>query len=202
MLRFHLRSCFPWFFQLVFPVEIFAFLEGAICLFRIHFWSDLSWFGQHFGSQNPPGALPGGIQKKLQKLMPIFIDFGMFWRPPGGTLNCLKTTWTHPVGTPIFAPKAILSQSGLPGWNFSRLGLPKRQFWKPCSCIFDILGGLGVLYQDEPCKLQDIMCLATLRLARHSGSSSSSSSNSSLARHVMVCNISSCKSQQKQHQQQ
>ena len=74
------------------------------------------------------------------------------------------------------------------------------------SLVLVFLIYFWIFYQEEPCKLQDIMCLATLRLARHTGSSSSSSSssssNSSLARHVMVCNISSCKSQQQQQQQQ
>jgi len=78
------------FFPLFSPVEIFAFLEGAICLFRIHFWSDFSWFGQHFGSQNPPGGLPGRIQKKRRKLMPIFILFRAVLATPWGTENRQK----------------------------------------------------------------------------------------------------------------
>ena len=111
-----------------------------------------------------------------------------------GTLNRLKTTWRHPHGTPILPPKAILLRSEPREHNFRRCCPPKRLFWKSFSAVFCIL---NVFYQQQPFKLQDMMCLATVRLARHR-SSSSSSSSSSLARHVMSCNILTCKSQQKQ----
>ena len=76
--------------------------------------------------------------KKTSKFDAYVYWFWTVLATPWSTLNCLKTTWMHPVGTHVFAPKAILSQSGLPGWNFSRLWLQKRQIRKPCSCIFDI----------------------------------------------------------------
>ena len=143
--------------------------------------------------------------RRHPKKISIFdTNFYRFWTvlgTPQGTQNGPKNIPGGLGGTPILAPKALSLRNRSPGCNFRRCWLPKRLFWKTFSTIFCIW---GVFYQQQPCKLQDIMCLATVRLARHTGSisSSSSSSNSSLPRHVMVCNISSCKSQQQQQQQQ
>ena len=89
-----------------------------------------------------------------------------------GHRKSLKNVMTQLYGGPIFAPKAILSQSGLPGWNFSRLWLPKRQFWKDLFIIFRIfLGSLSA---------------AAMEIARNN----------------MSDNSASCKTQKQQQQKQ
>ena len=79
--------------------------------------------------------------KKTSKFDVQFYRFWAVLATPRGHRKSSKNVRMHLHGGPIFAPKAILSQSGLPGWNFSRVWLPKCQFWKPCSCIFNIVLG-------------------------------------------------------------
>ena len=76
--------------------------------------------------------------KKTSKFDVYFYWFLAVLVAPRGHRKSSKNVMTQLYGGPIFAPKAILSQSGLTGWNFSRCWLPKRQFWKPSACIFDI----------------------------------------------------------------
>ena len=136
--------------------------------------------------------------KKTSKIDAYFYRFWAVLATPWGTENrqkMLGRTWVvllcllqKRYCRKVDFQDGILVDFGFQNVNFGSLVLVFLiYFW--------------IFYQEEPCKLQDIMCLATLRLARHTGSSSSSS-NSSLARHVMVCNISSCKSKQQQQQQQ
>ena len=80
-LYFCLRNWFPWIFLVCFDCKMFHFLEGAICLFCIHFCCHFEWFWLQFGFQSPPGRLPGGIQKKHPNLIPIFCDFEAAWGP-------------------------------------------------------------------------------------------------------------------------
>ena len=91
---------------------------------------------------------------------------------PWGPLNRLKTTWRHPYGTPILAPKAILLRSGPRGCDFRQFWLPKRQFLKDLLIIFLIfLGSLSA---------------AAMEIARNS----------------MSDNSASCKTQKQQQQKQ
>ena len=76
--------------------------------------------------------------KKTSNVDAYFYRFWAVLATPRGHRKSSKNVMTQLYGGPIFAPKASLAQSGLTGWNFSRCWLPKRQFWKPCSCIFDI----------------------------------------------------------------
>ena len=66
------KNWFPCVFAPRFPFKIFNFFLGAIYFFRSNFRSEFSWFGLQFGSQNPPGGLPGGIPKKSSILTPTF----------------------------------------------------------------------------------------------------------------------------------
>ena len=121
-LHFCLRNWFPWNVPSFFPCKIFEFLEGAICLFWINFWCYFGWFWLQFGIQDPSGGLPGGTSKKHPLLIPILIDFWLFWSLPGAQ-NRWKTTWMQLCGGPILAPKADCWQNAAPGCDFGAFGL-------------------------------------------------------------------------------
>ena len=183
-----------------------VFLCWNLCLFggRDLPLSDsfLKWFlmvWAPFWLPKPSRRSPGRIPKKRQHFMLIFINFGLFWRSPGETENRQKMLGCTWVVLLFLRQKRICRKVDFQDGMLVDVGFQNVNFG---SLVLVFLIYFEIFYQEEPCKLKEVMCLATLRLARHTGSirssSSSSSSNSSLARHVMVCNISSCKSQQQQ----
>ena len=87
---------------------------------------------------------------------------------PQGTQNRPKNVPGGLGGIPILAPKAVSLPNRSPGFQNVYFG----RVFSSIFCIWD------VFYQQQPCNLQDIMGLATVRLARHRSSSSRSSSSS------------------------
>ena len=136
--------------------------------------------------------------KKYQFLTPTFTDFSLFWAPPRSPEIVPKTFRGVWAVLPFWLQKRFCYETGLQDAILDDFGFQNVYFGRVFSSIFCIW---DVFYQQQPCKLQDIMCLATVRLARHR-SSSSRSSSSSLARHAMSCNILSRKSQQQEQEQQ
>ena len=125
-------------------------------------------------------AIPGGPK----------IDEKQLRRYPAQLLFWLQKRFCCEVGL----EDAILDDCGFQNVN---LGFQNVNFGRDFVLFFICF---WVLHQQQPCKLQDIMCLGTLCLAKprsnSSSSSTSSSSTSSLARDGMSCNILSCESQQ------
>ena len=112
MLRFHLRSCFPLFFPLFSPVEIFAFLEGAVCLFRIHFWSDFHGLGNILASKTLQEAFQDA-SKKTSKFDAYFYGFGAVLTTPGAPKIDEKQLRWYPTQLLFWLQKRFCCEVGL-----------------------------------------------------------------------------------------
>ena len=109
--------------------------------------------------------------------MPVFIDLGLFWRPPGEARNREKMLGGTRVVLPFQLQKrfccevgledAILDDSGLQNVNF---GFQKLKFWKRFRIIFHLFWGSTLA--------------AVLQIARHNVSCTAHTQHSKLARNL------------------
>ena len=127
-LHFCLRNWFPWNFPSFFPCKIFEFLEGAICLFWINFWCYFGWFWLQFGIQDPSGGLPGGTSKKHPILIPILIDFWLFWSLPGAPKIGEKQLGCSCVVVPFWRQKRIVDKMRLQDVILEHLASKNKHF--------------------------------------------------------------------------